>query len=363
MHKVMTVESLEAIIGTAAQIVLMKETHTLDEGCRSVLANAPIAGLGFRDHDGFPRTTLVGGVPGFARVDSPTRLSFDLPDDHPGPAKRGGVSFVFLLPGIGETLRLNGSVAERSDTTVVVDLQGAYVHCARCILRSRLWEDVGFDPAAPTVESPIRHNGLTPGRLADAAVAGFLASSHFAVVSSWDASGSGDTSPKGDPPGFMRILDSQTLAIPDRRGNKRADTLHNLLTCDQISLAALAAGRDELLHMRGTAYMTDDPALLSTMAMREKPPHLALIVRVERAEIMTNEAVGMSRMWDRSAHVDPTRADMNRVAVQHIANNKAPGAKAAMARTLSRGLAASPPELGRRVIDLAYRKELKDEGY
>ncbi len=363
MRRVTTVESLEGIVGKAPQIVLMKETHSLDEGCRSILANAAIAGLGFQDQDGLPRTTLIGGAPGFARVESPTRLSFELPEDRPVPVKGGAVSFVFLVPGIGETLRLNGAVVGHSGARVTVDLREAFVHCARCILRSGLWEGARTDPQ-PSAESAISRAGDAPGPLADAAVTGFLASSHFAVISSWNADGSSDTSPKGDPAGFMRILDGHTLALPDRRGNKRADTAHNLLTCDRISLAALAPGRTELLHVSGTAHLTDDAALLSTMALRDKAPHLAFIVDVEHAEITANEALRRSNMWDRSAHADPAGPpDMNRVATEHIAANEARGATAAMARMLSKGLAASPPKLVRRVMDRAYRKQLEDEGY
>ena len=100
------------------------------------------------------------------------------------------------------------------------------------------------------------------------------------------------------------------------------------------------------------------------MALRDKPPHLALIVSVERAEIRVNEAIRISNVWDRSAHVEPAGApDMNRIATGHIAANQARGATAAMARTLSRGIAASPPKLVRRVMDHAYRKQLEDEGY
>ena len=363
MREVTNAESLEAIVGARRQTVLMKSIDSLDDGCRSVLASAPIAGFGFRDREGVPRTTLVGGVAGFARVDSPTRVSFDLRADQPGPATGEGVSLVFLLPGVGETLRLNGSVAERSDTGVVIDLEEAFVHCAKCILRSRLWEDVRMDSATPRVDSPIGDDDEPTGPLADAAVAGFLATAPFVAVSSWDAAGSGDTSPKGDRPGFIRVLDSRTLAIPDRKGNQRTDTFHNLLTCDQISLAAIVPGRDDVLHMRGTAYVTDDPALLSTMAVGEKPPKAALIARVEHAEVEANDAVRMSRMWDRSAHVDPSRVpDLMQLGARHLANNNARGAKASMTRAVSKGLAASP-KLLRRGVDRGYRKELEDEGY
>lgn len=357
MRKVTTAEGLEAIIGTPRQMVLMKQIAALDEGCRIVLAHSPVAGFGFRDGEGVPRSTFVGGVPGFVRVDSPTRVAFDLPLGSAGPVKGGGVSLVFLLPGIGETLRLNGAVAERSDTGVVLDLREAFVHCARCILRSGLW-------AEPSrVEVAGGSHDLT-GPLADPAVTKHLASSPFAVVSTWDAEGSSDTSPRGDPAGFLRILDGRTLALPDRRGNQRADTFHNLLACDRIALAAVVPGRDEVLHVSGTATVTDDPVLLSTMAIGDKPPKTAAIVHVVHAEIVANEALRLSRMWQRSAHVDRSSVpDLMALGARHLANNQTPGAMASMTRLVTRGLAASPTKLLRRAIDLGYRKELEDEGY
>jgi hypothetical protein len=99
------------------------------------------------------------------------------------------------------------------------------------------------------------------------------------------------------------------------------------------------------------------------MAVGEKPPKAALIVRVERADFAANEAVRMSKMWHRSAHVDPSGVpDLMGLAAQHLANDKARGAKALITRALSKGLAASP-KLLRHAIDLGYRKELEDEGY
>ncbi|QKW38839.1 pyridoxamine 5'-phosphate oxidase family protein [Actinomadura sp. NAK00032] len=364
MRKVTTVEAVEALIGRTPQMVLLKVADALDDGCRSVLAHSPIAGIGFRDDAGVPHTTLVGGAPGFARVESSSRLSFAIPAGSPQPVLGTGLSMIFLLPGIGETLRLNGSAAEVSGGRVAVDVHETWVHCARCVLRSGLWKEASSTPSpAPTPPTPPSRNGDVPGPLGQPAVAEFLSRTPFLLVSSRDAEGRGDTSPKGDPPGFVRILDGHTLAIPDRRGNKRADTFRNLMTCDEVSLAALVPGGEDVLHMSGGAHVTDDPSLLATMALKGKPPHAALVVRVDQAVISPNEAVRMSGMWDRSSHVDRTRApDLMHVAAQHLAHNKGQGASASMTRAVSKGLAASPG-LVRRAIDAGYRKELKDEGY
>src|SRR6185369_11460995 len=143
-----TVEEVEAILGRPLSMIMLKQISALDEGCRLVLAHCPLAGFGYRDADGVSRTTFIGGTPGFVRVHSPTRISFTLPD---GEA-HGPVSFVFLLPGVGETLRVNGSVAKRKGAETFVDIQEAYVHCAQAVIRSRLWQPPAPAGSAPTIE-------------------------------------------------------------------------------------------------------------------------------------------------------------------------------------------------------------------
>ncbi|MBT2233684.1 pyridoxamine 5'-phosphate oxidase family protein [Nonomuraea sp. NEAU-A123] len=343
MNRITTVAQLEAIIGRPPAMVMLKELAELDDACRHMLALAPLAGFGYRDDDGRPRTTVVGGKPGFAEVESPTRIAFASEVD-----ASGAVSFVFLLPGVGETLRVNGSVAERSAGRIVVDVSQAYVHCARAILRSRLW-----DPVVPTVSVPT----VADGPLSSAGVAAFLGPTPFFVVSSWDRDGGSDTSPRGDTPGFVRVIDGHTLAIPDRRGNKRADTSHNLLADDRISAAMLVPGRTDVLHVSGTAVVTDDANLLADMALGGAVPQTALIVTVERAEVRHNQAVAAANVWDRANRVDAaTLSELMALTTRQL------GVKKPALRWLARPLAALSP-LIRRIIDGSYRRALKKEGY
>ena len=357
-NRLKTAHELESIVGTPNPAVRMKQLDALDDGCRRVLAHAPVAGFGYRDDDGVPHTTFVGGPRGFMRVESPTRLVFDLPPERPIPSPGSGVSFVFLLPGVGETLRLNGTLAERSATRVVITVQEAFVHCARCILRSGLWQTPRTAPLAVPREGD--------GPLCATPVAAFLAASPFAVVSTWDAAGQSDTSPRGDEPGLLHVHDGWTLVIPDRRGNQRTDTFHNLLGCDRISIAAVVPGRDDVLHIRGTAHATDDRALLSTMALPGKVPQipqLALIVRVEHARLAANDALRTSKLWRASARVDRAAVpDLMGLATQHLAQSKDRGVQATLLRLVGRLVGAFPGPF-RRLIDFGYRKGLADEGY
>ncbi|MEV6704764.1 hypothetical protein [Micromonospora wenchangensis] len=128
LHRLTTVDEVEALVGRPPAAVMLKQVGALDAGCRTVLAHSPVAAFGYRDTGGTSRTTFVGGVTGFARVHSPTRLSFALPaaDAAPGPA-----SMFFLLPGVGEVLRVNGTVTSRQGARTMVAIRQAYVHCAQ----------------------------------------------------------------------------------------------------------------------------------------------------------------------------------------------------------------------------------------
>ena len=115
-------------------------------------------------------------------------------------------------------MRVNGQVSRRKGAETFVEIEEAFVHCAQAVIRSGLWQ-----PPAPAGPVP---GPVGTGPLCGPGVAEFLAAAPFLVLSTWDGSGGGDTSPRGDRRTVARVLDGRTLAIPDRRGNKRADSLN-----------------------------------------------------------------------------------------------------------------------------------------
>ena len=351
LHRLATADEVEAVVGRSPAMVRLKQISALDEGCRTILAHCPLAGFGYRDADGVSHTTFIGGTPGFVRVHSPTRLSFTLPD---GEA-HGPVSFVFLLPGVGETLRVNGSEAKRKGAETFVDVEEAYVHCAQAVIRSSLWQSPV--PAGPTREVEGDGPLCAPG------VADFLAAAPFLALSTWDTSGGSDTSPRGDRQAVARILDGRTLVIPDRKGNKRADSLHNLLQDGRLSFAALVPGRTGVLHVSGRGSITDDPALLETMALRGTPPHAALLIDVDHAEVTASEAVARSRVW--TAHLERgAMPDLMALAGDHLAANMAEADRGSLARVVKAvGRIPGLSRLLRAVINRVYRSDLRKEGY
>lgn len=131
----------------------------------------------------------------------------------------------------------------------------------------------------------------------DALCRSFVAASPFIVVASRSAAGAVDLSPKGDPPGFVHVLDERTLAIPDRPGNNRADTLCNLVEDDCIGVIFLVPGKRETLRVSGRATIVRDARLNARLAHRGRPPTLAILVGVERAFFHCAKCMIRSALW------------------------------------------------------------------
>jgi PPOX class probable FMN-dependent enzyme len=126
----------------------------------------------------------------------------------------------------------------------------------------------------------------------------FIAHSPFLAMATADATGLGDCSPRGDYPGFVKVLDQRTLAIPDRPGNKLADSFCNLAENPGIGLLFLVPGVREVLRVNGRAYPTDEPDVLARMQVDGKEAELALVVEVAEAFFHCGRALIRSRLWD-----------------------------------------------------------------
>lgn len=129
----------------------------------------------------------------------------------------------------------------------------------------------------------------------------WIARSPFIVLSSTDARGRVDVSPKGDPAGFVKVLDRHTLAIPDRPGNRRADTFLNVLENPHVGIMFIVPLRREVVRIGGTAKIARDKDLLQMLAVNGKPPALALVVRVEEAMFHCGKSMIRSGLWQPEA--------------------------------------------------------------
>ena len=112
-----------------------------------------------------------------------------------------------------------------------------------------------------------------------------------------------DCTPRGDPPGFVRVRDRKTVLIPDRRGNNRIDSLRNLVRDPRISLLFMIPGIGNTLRINGRAEIATDPELCASFAMRERPPKSVLVVTAERVYFQCPKALVRSRLWSQDAQI------------------------------------------------------------
>ncbi|MFS8048759.1 pyridoxamine 5'-phosphate oxidase family protein [Rhizobium sp. BR 314] len=125
----------------------------------------------------------------------------------------------------------------------------------------------------------------------------FIRRSPFLCIGSQHLDGKADVSPRGDPPGFVKVLDERTIAIPDRPGNNRLDTLANIVANPNVGLLFLIPGFDETLRINGWAALTRDLQLLKDMAVAGRAPKLAIIVTISEVFLHCAKAFRRSRLW------------------------------------------------------------------
>ena len=122
--------------------------------------------------------------------------------------------------------------------------------------------------------------------------------SPFLTMATYSSTGAVDVSPKGDPAGFVKVLDAKTLAIPDRPGNHRFDSFLNILDTGRIGVMFLVPNRLEVVRVSGRATVVRDPDLRARMAVAGKVPDFAIVVHVEEAFYHCGKAVIRSGLWE-----------------------------------------------------------------
>ena len=133
----------------------------------------------------------------------------------------------------------------------------------------------------------------------------YIEASPFVVVAT-SGSGGLDSSPRGDPAGFVRVHDSRTLLMPDRRGNNRVDTLRNLVDDPGVVLLFLVPGVGVTLRVNGTAVLTTDADLRASFSVGDKIPATIVVITIESVYTQCPKALIRSRLWDPAGFRDPS---------------------------------------------------------
>ncbi len=132
-----------------------------------------------------------------------------------------------------------------------------------------------------------------------------IAAAPMLFVATHAEGGRSDVSPRGGPPGFVTVLDDQHLAIPDATGNRRLDTLENVVSSGRVALIFLIPGRDTTLRVNGHAAVTAAPDVLERLTPVGRPPRAAIVVKAEEVYTHCPKAFVRSKLWDPETWPDP----------------------------------------------------------
>ncbi len=318
----MSVTNTRSLVETAEQLRELipwpgkpvKKIESLERQSRNFIAHAPFLVTTMQRPDNLIEVRAYGGQPGFVEVLEDNTFFIPTTLDH----AEGLAGCLFLIPGVNETLRVNGRVKfVRAATTAslgpsntqvsqpnALAVEEVFMHCAKALIRSKLWntEDLAGQPASLS-------KGLLPAtprksdRL-DSASRAFIEKSPFICLGTNLPDSGADVAPRGDPPGFVKILDDQTLLIPERRGNNLADNLTNMIANPWAGILFLVPGVEAELWVSGQARVTTEPALLERLTEQNKMPLVGIVVSITEVEFRPGSALLASRLWKPETKID-----------------------------------------------------------
>ena len=132
----------------------------------------------------------------------------------------------------------------------------------------------------------------------------FIELSPFLCIGTTNNEGRADVSPRGDPPGFVTVLDDRTLLIPERPGNRRADTMLNVMAEPVVGLIFFLPGVEETLRISGRATVIDDPAAMAKLMVQGKTPKVGIRVGIDQVFFHCAKALKRSRLWDQTTQIE-----------------------------------------------------------
>ncbi|NYT86835.1 pyridoxamine 5'-phosphate oxidase family protein [Pollutimonas harenae] len=136
-----------------------------------------------------------------------------------------------------------------------------------------------------------------------------------------------DASPRGDPTGFVRVCDEETLLLADRRGNNRIDSLRNIIHDPRVALLFLIPGVGETLRINGEATISTDPTLLEQFSLQGKLPSTVLIIKAKKVFFQCSRAILRSRLWDPALHVERASLPSTGTILETLSNAEIDGNK------------------------------------
>lgn len=294
-----SIDELRALVPAPPAMMHKRIQKEVDDHCLTVIGNSSVCVVGFAGQSGIVFINLRD-KPVLGASGNSIELSWPEGEAEPDALKAGqtlACSLYFIMPGIGFTLRANGycstTMQDGIGTILTFRAEEFFLHCSRAKVRANFWEP-RRDPPPP--------EGAGRSMLSDEALS-FISRSPYVLLLTQDAAGKTDLSPRGDPDGFVWVLDSQTLLVPERPGNKVACTLTNILSHGVLTVAFLIPGSATLLEVNGRCSLTTDIRLLEPAAIGEKAPKIGIVVHVDTYRLRQSQSLADAGLWSKETHL------------------------------------------------------------
>lgn len=332
MGTIDSVADLEGAVGKKPAALDLKVVDHIDPTSQLWLSYAR-AMLACVSTPNGPTIAIAGGHAGFASGQGETLMipvaDFDETEDLLVGSPFGSL---WLVPGMGETLRLNGTIAELTGEHLTVQVQECYLHCAKAFIRSGFWT-------------------AQPGDAIPVEIEKFASSSSFMALGTVSKEGAADLSPKGDPSGRLVGLNENHLRFADRPGNRRTDSFRNILTNPRIAAALLRPGSNYVATVKGVASLNDDADVRGQFEIEVRVPKLIVEVGELALTMRRSEAIEKAQLWPTPP--PPRELDAAKIFAAHMRLNK----DRSVAAKLSKAI-VSVPGLMRRGLESDYKKNL-----
>ncbi|MEM1051980.1 MAG: pyridoxamine 5'-phosphate oxidase family protein [Pseudomonadota bacterium] len=307
-----TTEALEEVIGVKPPTLDMKVIDHIDATAQKWLKHSRLMIATVGTAHG-PRMLLAGGKPGFSAGAGHTlELPHDSLDDLTDIAPGAAFGSLWVVPGMRETLRLNGQVTASASGQIKIAIQECYLHCAKALIRSDFW-------AAKSNAAALDNDGL------------FIDKTRFMALGTISANNEADLSPKGDPAGKLVQSQDERLLFPDRPGNRRTDSFLNILTQPTIAAALIVPGYAEVLLVQGRARLSKNEESRARFEVDGRIPNLVVELRDLHLERRPSVAIANAELWKNSPAQPPEGLNPAKIFAAHmrLSKQKSIGAKIA----------------------------------
>lgn len=332
MARIETVDALEAVVGKKPPALDLKVIDHIDSHAANFLSHAR-AMFGCIAGSAGLTSLIAGGKPGFATPDHTLlKIPHESLDPHGELSIGSAFGSLWLVPGLGETLRINGYLKQSTHSHLMIEVTECYLHCAKAFIRSGFWD---ARPGDDNLDDPID----------------FVRQSSFMTLGTIDQDNRADLSPKGDPAGRLAMFKTGEIHFADRPGNKRTDSFRNILSQPEVCATFVIPGCLQMLTVKAAAYLSTNEDLFAPFTVDGKKPKLVVKLHDARVELNQSAALEQAHLWP--SPDAPNDLDPAKIFTAHMKLSKQKGLASSVTRTI-----VSMPGVMRRGLADDYKNNL-----